>query len=748
MATMAVPQQQTPVPTIAGRADSCFKAFQRCLDAAAAIHPRELSLVEDQLARFSLWSSNIRVFVAGRGSLDYRLREAPDVQDAVVGVLEALDHRVQDCLCHINSLGSERTDNFLPAVDENLDRAIQKIANEISILHKFSNTIRRASKETHNYKAAKAFTIEDDEGNNVEPFLLELFSNNIHDRFPGASDNIRQRLADAMLMRRKRILYRRARYGNSIIRPREVPAKPILTQPQARPELPLPEEPVKRIVVTNRHRITAQSVAKTATTLSPENFHRASSPSVVSVSKTVALKSHEEIRFPPAPCGGLKRKYNKLKQEREKEYESDLELLPRPIESNNSQGPSLFSELIQAKQAKYQKTLADDWAECLRSTPEIPCPYCFCALPVEDVIDEKKWSLHVISDLDPYVCMFQECDSPEELYSHSNTWLKHMGEHARRWRCTSKSHGEFICSTRDEYLGHMKAAHVGKYTDAQLEVLADRNGRIFGPMFRSCPLCGIEDADGSIEHYLVGHMRFLAIKSLPSYEEDTEGLYEADSQDDSLTTSRLGTRSTINNDPDKHFAYSPESAEPDDPLQLGERLQEWSFLPNARGSSLLPNDPVAQAFKPKPFYTREKRRKQMIRMDPDCAICHAPATNACDCEAKNLEKAVQQAEHKMLEPACDEARKWVRAHAQDYVQEYFRLNVDRLKTIIQEEQVPQSPQELDQSNRSMKQGLDKHWQEAFQRYPEVLEYHFGLVEYSFPAEEEECVRYPKPGLMR
>lgn len=291
----------------------------------------------------------------------------------------------------INSLSPGTFDNSLEAIDESLDQALRGIANEISLLHRFSNTIRRASKEKQNDKAAKAFIIEDDEGNNAEPFLQALFTNHIRDRFPGASDEIQQRLASTMLMRRKRILYRRSRYGKSINRTQEVPSQPSIAQPQAQPAIQLPEEPAKRGVVTKAPQITAQSVAQAATTLSPESFQRASSPSVVSVSKTVALNNHEEVRFPPAPCGGLKRKYKKLKQEREKQYTNDLKLIPRQTEPSGSQRSSLFSEMIQAREAKYKEALANDWNECLRSMPEISCPYCFCALPVEDVADEKKW---------------------------------------------------------------------------------------------------------------------------------------------------------------------------------------------------------------------------------------------------------------------------------------------------------------------------------------------------------------------
>jgi hypothetical protein len=43
-------------------------------------------------------------------------------------------------------------------------------------------------------------------------------------------------------------------------------------------------------------------------------------------------------------------------------------------------------------------------------------------------------------------------------------------------------------------------------------------------------------------------------------------------------------------------------------------------------------------------------------MDPDCAICHAPAALACECEAKGLEVAVRQAEARMMQSIYNDIR--------------------------------------------------------------------------------------------
>ncbi|KAI1488415.1 hypothetical protein F5X96DRAFT_680485 [Biscogniauxia mediterranea] len=758
-----VPREQQPsTPTVSGCAQLCFKSFQECLDKAASIHSRELSLVEDQLARFSLWTANISVFAPSRGSLDHRLREAPDVQDVVTGLLEALEYQVKGCSQIIDSLSPRTSGGLLSTVDEKFDQALRGIASEISLLHRFSNTIRRASKQSQNHKAAEAFQIRDEDGNNVESFLKELFANHIRDRFPSVSDSIRQRLADSMLLRRKRILYRRSRHGKTSIRPQEVPYQPSITRPQAQPAMNLQQEPSKPQVTVVPSQSAIQSVAQTATTLSPESYQKASSPSVVSTSKTVALSGHEHLRFPSAPYGGLLRKYNKLKEQLKEERRAFLESLDINSGFFKNQGV-IKIENIQFEKIQFQKILDKHWDDYLRQIGEIMCPFCFYALPAQNVVDEKKWKLHVKNDLDPYVCLFEECDSAGELYSHSHTWLNHMRAHAMRWRCVSKSHDEFVGTTRDEYLSHMKAAHPGKLTDAQLGVMADRNARVAVPLFKSCPLCGVENVDDNMEDHIVGHMRFLALKSLPSYEEGTEGLDESDSQDDSLATSRPQSRSTVKNELERHtcppdssslgqFVFEPPSILPlEDPIlsfdpstkyvelrlfhdvpKENRRLFEWGFIPEVHGSSTNPeDDPVLRAFLERDRReTKEESRKSIIKMDPDCTICHAPANHDCDCEAKGLEVAINQAEERMMSSMYADIRSWVRQKSQDLVIGVFEADLARLRAPNLAVQRP-SQQEINEA-----------WQAACQKYPETLEAYFSLVDLSVPDDGDPAVWGP------
>lgn len=94
------PSTAPEAPTVAASAHQCLESFQSCLVRADAVHPRELSMVEDQLARFSSWAASIGVFAPGAASMDHRLRYTPEVQNIVTGLLESLNYRVRICTFH------------------------------------------------------------------------------------------------------------------------------------------------------------------------------------------------------------------------------------------------------------------------------------------------------------------------------------------------------------------------------------------------------------------------------------------------------------------------------------------------------------------------------------------------------------------------------------------------------------------------------------------------------------------------
>ncbi|KAH8820131.1 hypothetical protein F5884DRAFT_38608 [Xylogone sp. PMI_703] len=141
-------------------------------------------------------------------------------------------------------------------------------------------------------------------------------------------------------------------------------------------------------------------------------------------------------------------------------------------------------------------------------------------------------------------------------------------------------------------------------------------------------------------------------------------------------------------------------------------------------------------------------------MDPDCAICSKPAAAQCDCEAKGLDIAVRQAEQRMMASVLNDIRSWVRAHAQDYILDYFSHLTNRRKEAhaahmhrITERasyyyNARPHPTEVAAVDAELKRGIDEDWRASVQRYPEVLEYFYGLVDLNLPSDEEPAVRDP------
>ena len=84
-------------PSIAETARKCARSFDNCLVQTDSLDIVQQSLVEDQLARFSIWASNIGIFAPQKASMDHRLREAPEIRIVVISLLDALNDRVQQC---------------------------------------------------------------------------------------------------------------------------------------------------------------------------------------------------------------------------------------------------------------------------------------------------------------------------------------------------------------------------------------------------------------------------------------------------------------------------------------------------------------------------------------------------------------------------------------------------------------------------------------------------------------------------
>ncbi|KAL2147416.1 hypothetical protein VTI28DRAFT_9315 [Corynascus sepedonium] len=226
--------------------------------------------------------------------MDHRLREAPDVHDAVITLLESAHDSMQDGLSSLTAIvnGQNRDPvDTSASVYEELEPSLHSLASDITMLYRLSNTIRRASKESQDLKAAKTYLIRDDDGNDAEPLLQKFYEHYIRDKFPEITNGLSERLASSIVLRRKRILYRRSRYMKSAIRvtntapqPMIEPAPTISQQQdptvQQLPKKGLKEGPSAQSQVPpslQEQKVansTVQSAAPSATTLAADSYKK------------------------------------------------------------------------------------------------------------------------------------------------------------------------------------------------------------------------------------------------------------------------------------------------------------------------------------------------------------------------------------------------------------------------------------------------------------------------------------------
>ncbi|PYH93865.1 Annexin [Aspergillus ellipticus CBS 707.79] len=559
------------------------------MEHSKALGAREQSSIEDQLGRFSIWTSNIGVFATRRASLDYRLRAIPDVQRLVIALLDALNIHLKTLYTNLQSrvdvsqtappeTSSTVSEATLATEISNVENAVKAVADEISLLHQLSNTTRKASREAQNLKAASTFEIRDQDGNNVEKAFRDMFAMElVRRKFPQCGETIIKRLATSMLLRRKRILYRRSRWGyeshlskktasSSLFIHQKVPetldhlADDTITQSLDEKEPSVAEafEPAPS---------NSGSRAQTATTVTSEQFNRASAPSVAHRARTIHLSASDELIFPPPPKNVIMSKFNAMRSKREEEHADFLEPLKNySIYKEHNGSPPLDSDKLEnliTEIAKAEHALKDAIRNyhkiCFEGEIEVICPYCCCTLSGHDVVDAHIWS-------------------------RSDDWLKHMREHNMLWRCKAKAHGILTFQNRTDYEGHMKDKH------------------------KSCPLCQSSDPNARYEEHVAGHLRYLAIKSLPCTDEGDDEDCEDLSVNSGLSNAR--TRSTILEDPhsktplelddnDEVPEYQLDTPpEPKYQSEMSEhpKYHEWEFIADRLGSSNYSNsDPILQA---------------------------------------------------------------------------------------------------------------------------------------------------------
>jgi hypothetical protein len=148
---------------------------------------------------------------------------------------------------------------------------------------------------------------------------------------------------------------------------------------------------------------------------------------------------------------------------------------------------------------------------------QFQCPYCGIA---KCILREpsRAWESHVLRDLQPYVCTFQDCDMFDYMFVSREAWFTHELElHRAKWSCntcpseanTDSPYRTF--ETKEGFMSHMTLVH--KLSKPKLKRSTEAFRHPSSKVDRYCCLCGKHAQ--KLKSHLGRHMEVMALFALP-----------------------------------------------------------------------------------------------------------------------------------------------------------------------------------------------------------------------------------------
>lgn len=119
--------------------------------------------------------------------------------------------------------------------------------------------------------------------------------------------------------------------------------------------------------------------------------------------------------------------------------------------------------------------------------------------------------MHVLRDLQPYSCTFDECVRSHKTFGSRHEWFDHEAQHRKQWLCNYCTQS---FSSVSKFSSHLEAGHPTAYASHQLLALKDMCARpIDKRSLAQCPLCLKEGQQ--LRSHLARHLRTLALFVMP-----------------------------------------------------------------------------------------------------------------------------------------------------------------------------------------------------------------------------------------
>ncbi|TLD09898.1 hypothetical protein PgNI_05861 [Pyricularia grisea] len=484
------------------------------------------ALLASEAEKFELWAVNLGLFVAGHGSLDYRIREAGRLSETIrrfiTELLGSLDEIVMmnDPFVPVeneNQLGkhdnSDHDSDDAPSDDDHsdpetdIDLLVEDVRDLIDRLFKVSTRIRNPSTRIGASKAARHKQVDEDSG---VDFLDAIESAEL--------DHIRSLF----------LAYQKARALQE--QSATEPAQSMVTQDDATQDQVW--EPIKTVLERNRaspdsflvQRLARANVARRRQ-FAYWRCHR----------EKLALHTHHSVsaHTPMSPPLG-EHLPSQISTDTLPPNSPPLPAPPAPglltpsVTTATNLDPAHFEVFTVRSTITVSEYAPSTWRPA-RDVVDFPmpprvapdqnffeCPYCFTICP-RSTLAEKTWRAHLIRDLRPYVCTYENCKTASQLYDSRQDWCHHEEScHRTAWRCPQ--HSEQIFTDIASYKDHIATDHAKLSDDASIMRMVNAGQSTLAEVDRPCPVCDIVlDTSDALQSHLALHLERISLFSLPRH---------------------------------------------------------------------------------------------------------------------------------------------------------------------------------------------------------------------------------------
>ncbi|KAG9195991.1 hypothetical protein G6011_01112 [Alternaria panax] len=465
--------------------------------------------LEDEVGRFRVWAGNLGALQKGHSSLDYRLRDSPNLLSSALKLLEELEHNLSETYAVVSGARlpyeaqpstneveeDEDDDGFFSEEDDSdsdeprneLKMRFEEVVDIIDNLYKLSVRIRTPSIRSRSLKASSYMPTDPETGvdiigayaeldkKHVQELLSQLRQTNPSDPSDDRAEQafLIDRLSSSITLRRRHFKYwkrHRDKLGASAIS-EEVPEPgTFAVNGEPHPVRGDNLETHQAIpIITTLRPTPSQKTGKTLLSGTEATHHHQSlddivdTKSVTSYAVTVRDLHGKGIELPPPP-----------------------------------------------KAANGDK--------------DFECPYCWIVCPAR-YGKGRAWKTHLLQDLQPYICTYRDCEHSEQFFRSRREWAEHEASHRKLWRCPE--HVTALYSSRSSLENHLRQDHDGSFPEDQIAIVAKIGETTAMDTRTECPIC-YAPADteglGDLQNHIANHLERFATFALPhSREDDSDG---------------------------------------------------------------------------------------------------------------------------------------------------------------------------------------------------------------------------------